>query len=234
MEERQFCDITEMDNFLKEFDQLDENDFLKMQRCINWLMFRRGIVDGTYEPETTMYYYIVSHNELISRYLKVAGLRLRVDTENMQVWFDELPEDEGGGYSPFTASRMNGNHIILLSVLQKRLATRASSKDIGLEFPNGVYLTEQDILQDMSYYMESRTDEKRRYLDAKAAINTFSKDLGILRVVLDNVRLPDGTECPVYKVSPFIEHQFDVDKVEDLLKKVNMMMDEPEEDEVNG
>lgn len=220
MEERQVQDLTRMQEIVQSFYQLDDDSFEKMQICLNQLLFRRGLLDGTFEMDADMYHFVLLHRDLINEYLSIVGLCVLFDTEQMQLWVDLIPKMDGRVCTPFTVSSMNGNQVILLAVLQKRLAERDSSTDIGLENLQGVYVTERDILKDMYPYMNNTQDEKRRRDDALAAVNRFVRDLGILRLIHSNLLLKDGSRSNLYRISQFIENQFDVDKLSEILEVV--------------
>lgn len=220
MEERQVQSV-ETNTFqdtIREFANLDEEDMAKMAKCMNILLYQTGFVDGTYEPEAPLYRFIMANYNDIDKYLYFIGLRLLSDTITKQVWIAPANPTDGGLFSPFQVKVMNGSQMVLLAVLQKRLATGASSEDTGADVSTGVLLTEADIMKDMFPYITGKEDEKSKRAYAIAAINKFVEPLGLLRVVSHDFLLADGSYSTVYRVSPFIQHQFDIVEMDKLME----------------
>lgn len=196
-----------MDEVLKTFGSLDSDDLKKMALCLNILVFRTGFVDGTYEPDAELYRFVQQNYNDIDNYLRYLGLKLLSDTDSRQVWIDLAEDADGGLYAPFASQPMNSTQIMLLCVLQKRLATGTSSRETGNRISSGVLLTETDILQDMFPYLRKGDDKYKKDV-CIAAINRFTNDLGLLRIVARRFPVADGQYDTVYRASPFIQHHF--------------------------
>lgn len=215
MGERRFQDLTPLDEVLKIFGEMDADDAEKMALCLNILVFRTGFVDGTYEPDAELYRFIDQNFNDIDQYLRYLGLKLYSDSDTRQVWIDIT--DEGHTYVPFSKQPMNTTQIILLCVLQKRIATNSSSREIGTGVSTGVLLTETDILKEMFPYIRKKDDKQKRDT-CIAAIHRFTNDLGLLRVVAERFPVGNGVYDTVYRVSPYIQHNFDaaeLDRIRD-------------------
>ena len=219
MEERQIQNLKQstFQDVIKQFNNLDDDDIRKMALCLNTLLYRTGSVDGTYEAEAELYRFAMLHLEDINRYLYFIGLQLLSDTITKQAWIAPAVIDDGGLFSAFPVKDMNGSQMILLAVLQKRLASGTSSDDTGADSFTGILLTEADIMKDMFPYITGNEDEKTKRAIAMAAINKFVDPLGLLRVVSKNLLLSDGTYSTVYRVNPFIQHQFDIVEMDKLM-----------------
>lgn len=210
----------QLSDFTKMFNDLDEEDGRKAQLAINLLLFRRGVVDGSYEQDANLYNFLNANFNLIDSYLNIMGLSLRSDDAFRIAWVDVKSAEEGSYYSPFTRRPMSGNQLILLGVLQKRFATKDSSQNIGIEDSSAVLLTEKDIISDMFLYMKNSDDEGKKKDDAISCINMFCNELGLLRLIWRNRELSDGTVSKVYKVSPFIGYQFNTTDMDALIASV--------------
>lgn len=224
MEERQIQDVetSSFQEIIKQFANMDDDDMVKMANCLNILLYKAGFIDGTYEPEAPLYRFIIANYNDIDRYLYFIGLRLLSDTITKQVWIAPAVVTDGGLFSAFPVRDMNGSQMILLAVLQKRLATGTSSEDTGADISTGILVTEADIMKDMFPYITGKEDEKNKRAIVIAAINKFVDPLGLLRVVSRNLLLADGTYNTVYRVSPFIQHQFDIVEMDKLIEALQV------------
>ena len=237
MEEGRLQDVNPVKEHIENlnifFNELDDSDFKKAQCAINMLLFKKGVVDGSIGQEEDLYHFLIANFDSINSYLETMGLRLMSDTAFHLVWTDVISTEEGRLYSPFQQRPMSANQLILLAVLQKRFATKSSSKDIGIEDAVNVLLTEQDIIKDMYDYMKSSDDDWQKNKDALAAIKFFCDELGILKLFWEDRILSDGSKSKVYRVSPFIGHQFGVDEMDKLIASVKEFTakEEPMQDE---
>lgn len=232
MEERQVQDMTEpgFDDVIRRFADFDEEDANTMASCMRLLLYRMGAIDGTYAPEAALYRFVMSHYNDIDRYLYFIGLRLMSDSITKQVWIAPASVEDGGLFVVFTTGYMSGAQMVLLAVLQKRLAAGSSSEETGADSTTGVLLTEADILKDMFPYIPGVDDEKRKRAYAIAAINKFVDTLGLLRVVSRNLLMSDGTYSNVYRVSPLVQHRFDVVEMDKLLEAAKELAPDTETD----
>lgn len=229
MEEGRVRDIEEnIADVTAKFNSLDNDDTEKMALCLNMLVFRLGYIDGTYGPDAELYRFVMDNYDDIDRYLYFLGLRLLSDDITRQVWISHVAEEEGRLYAPFPVRAMTGAQMVLLAILQKRLAAGASTDNTGADASTGVLLSEADILEDMFPYIPGREDEKYKRDTAIAAVRRFCNELGLLRLVSDNLLQPDGTYSKVYRISPFIQHQFDVVEMERLLDSIGKAAEEKE------
>ena len=219
MEKEQVQDLTDFEKLNIAFNKLNDDDFRKVQLAINLLLFKRGVIDGSFESDNELYRFVVAHFEEINSYFNVMGLRLMLDTTFLLAWVDLVATEERV-YSPFSICSMNANQLILLAVLQKRFATKNSSENLGIEDSFGVLLTEFDIVHDMYLYMKDSDDEVKKYKDAVSAIKLFCDDLGLLRLIWEDRVFSDGSSGKVYRVSPFIGHQFNAEEMDTLISSV--------------
>ena len=210
--------IEQMQEVGKLFDELSEEDYRKAGLAINILLYRRGVVDGSYEQDAELYRFLEVNRNLIDAYISVQGLTLAFDSAFRIAWV-EL-KDDNELYVPFTKRPMNATQLILLAVLQKRFATKDSSQTIGIEDTSAVLLTENDIIKDMYVYMQDADDEGKKYDKAAAAINMFCSELGLLRLIWQDKELTDGSSSKVYRVSPVIGYKFDVNEMDRLIASV--------------
>ena len=211
-----------VNNTITDFFNLDPDDQHKGQHALNLLLFKKGIVDGTYGQEVELYDFLLVNYYVIDEYLKILGLHLMVDDTYKLAWVDILSEEDGRAYSPFSVKAMSANHLILLAVLQKRFATKSSSESIDMDKDStSVLVTEQDIIKDMYLYMGKYTnDEKQKYKDAISAIVLFKNELGLLRLVWENQALSDGSVGNVYRINPWIAVQYNAEKINSYLESV--------------
>lgn len=221
MDEKFVSDLKTLSEMVCEFNNLDEEDATKMSKCLQILLFRVGFIDGTYAQDADLYRYIINNYNTIDSFLYYLGLRLMSDSVTNQIWIAQIPEDEERKYTPFKMESMNGTQMLLLAILQKHLATGTSSEDTGADSTTGVLLTEKDILKEIFPFIVDTDDEKSKRKTAIAAINRFVCDFGLLRLITNKILLSDGSFSAVYRISPFVQHQFDIVEMDRLLALAN-------------
>lgn len=221
MDEKFVSDLKTLSELVCEFNNLDEEDATKMSKCLQILLFRVGFIDGTYAQDADLYRYIINNYNTIDAFLYYLGLRLMSDSVTNQIWIAQIPEDEERKYTPFKMESMNGTQMLLLAILQKHLATGTSSEDTGADSATGVLLTEKDILKEIFPFIVDTDDEKSKRKTVIAAINRFVCDFGLLRLITNKLLLSDGSFSAVYRISPFVQHQFDIVEMDRLLALAN-------------
>ena len=225
MEERQLQNLKleeQVDDLTGIFNNLDEEDSKKVLLAINLLLFTKGVVDGSFETDEKLYHFIKNNSNLIDKYLELMGLSLYMNDDYRIAWVDVKSSEEGFSYSPYIRRPMSANQLILLGVLHKRFSTKDSSSTIGIEDPTSVLLTEVDILKDMIPYMKESDNDAKKRDNALSAIKVFCNELGLLRLMWNNRELTDGTVSKVYRISPFIGCQFNIEEMNKIIASVKV------------
>ena len=211
-------------NALAKINQMEPDDYLTAQRVVNELLYKRGVLDSSLRSEYDLYRFAQINFTAIDNYLHFQGLKLVLNPD-WQLIYTDISDDESG-YSPFAKTAFSGNQLILLCVLHKRLATRESSKFLGVDTDNSVLLSQSDIVTEMMPFMNSNQPDYRKKADAVAAINYFTNQLGLLRLLWQDRQFTDGTVANVYRVSPYISCKFGPDQIDKFIgwiKKVLSM-----------